>query len=798
MDSTSSEGERPTRDDGAEALFLDYLARLEDDTAETDFDHYCTEHPGHEESLRALMANHVLAPGAGSRTVSDSPALSDSVDAAPSFAGESSRYSMKHHLADGGQGVIHRVWDGQLLRTIAMKTLHSGAKSGAKLPATEPDPTKLAQFLEEARITAQLDHPGIVPVHEMGVDSRGENYFTMRLVKGEDFTDIIERVHAQDPDWPLTRAVGVLFKVCETIAFAHDKGVLHRDLKPSNIRVGRYGEAYVMDWGLAKAQGSPDLRDRPSRKSTADPVSTIRTPRKDERVRGSDSPYLTTDGGIKGTLVYMPPEQAEGRMSEVDERADVYSIGAVLYQLLTGQRPYQEESDELSIISILATVRKFPPRPIRELAPDSPEALVDICSKAMERDPRLRYASAQELGDDVRAYLEGRIESKSASIFEVLRLSMSLALLYVGVLIVVLGPAIQLTSTWESTGFLGRFLLISTPALALGLVGRAFWRSGQFKIGLPLLLGCALVVPSLTFVLAHEIGSLSHAAVEQRGETIEVEALLTDFDPFGSDSAIQAAIDTKLLLAVIALLIAGIVLQRQTRSSAFLWLSSIASLIAYALAANHTGWRSFDTHIRATMFLPIAVTMLISGFVLEYRGNLQAGRPLYVTGYLVFAIAWFYLATEGYPAELLGIENESQVSLMFGGLVSLAIGYCVQRIGTPLLSRYSTTPYLVAPAAILLSMSILVDKEILLYEFLLPATCLAFVGLSVFLQRKTLLYSGAGYLSFALFQITHNHFEEEWIWPLILMIIGAVLAAGAVMSGKFAERAQLSSDSSQE
>src|SRR5262245_13523723 len=204
-----------------------------------------------------------------------------------------SRYALKGELARGGMGAILKVWDEDLRRSLAMKVILGKAENTGGGETPPVDRRLLARFLEEAQVTGQLDHPGIVPVHELGLDAEGRVYFTMKLVKGRDLRAIFELVFAGQEDWNETRALGALLKVCEAMAYAHAKGVVHRDLKPSNVMVGGFGEVFVMDWGLARVLGrkdAHDLRISPEHSST-----TVRTDRAEERRDAPDSPVFTMD-----------------------------------------------------------------------------------------------------------------------------------------------------------------------------------------------------------------------------------------------------------------------------------------------------------------------------------------------------------------------------------------------------------------------------------------------------------------------------------------------------------------------
>ncbi len=326
-----------------------------------------------------------------------------------------SRYEIKQDVASGGMGTILRVWDGDLRRNLAMKVMHgrgAGSSTGAAGSGSDAvDPERLGRFLEEAQITGQLDHPGVVPVHDLGIDSKGRCYFTMRFVRGRELKDVFDLAREGKDGWTRTKVLGVVLKVCEAMAYAHSKGVVHRDLKPANVMVGRFGETYVMDWGLARVLGrrdSHDLRLKPQPED-ASALSLVRTVRRDETDSNPDSPLVTMDGDVIGTPSYMAPEQARGRLDEVRPRSDVYSLGAILYYMHTGQAPYVKPGERVSPHTVLSRVLEGPPTPVETLAPHEPAELVAICAKAMARDPEQRYGSMLEVADDIQAFLENRV-----------------------------------------------------------------------------------------------------------------------------------------------------------------------------------------------------------------------------------------------------------------------------------------------------------------------------------------------------------------------------------------------------
>lgn len=317
------------------------------------------------------------------------------------------RYVVKGEIGRGGMGAVLKIFDSDLRRNLAMKVILGQSGEGQE-SCTEIAPSQLLRFLEEAQVTGQLDHPGVVPVHELGIDSEGRVYFTMRLVKGQELAKVFSRVHAGDENWTRTRALGLLLKVCEAMSYAHDKGVVHRDLKPANIMVGRHGEVYVMDWGLARVEGRDDAHDLRLREIDVS-VSMLQTDRRDASKRELDSPLITMDGSVVGTPFYMPPEQAAGRLDELGPHSDVYALGSMLYHLLTGRMPYHTPGDRTSPHTVLALVLSGPPTPVHDLAPNTPPELEAICEKAMAREPKDRYRDMGELGDDLRAFVENRV-----------------------------------------------------------------------------------------------------------------------------------------------------------------------------------------------------------------------------------------------------------------------------------------------------------------------------------------------------------------------------------------------------
>ncbi len=429
-------------DSGSEADRSTFL--LDDDVA---FEAWCTRHPERASALRRLRTQWRAVMGLTSESATaleppanslgarlreqfgtdvdpgitlDPPEMATSPEDFSSrflkqlaeHSDRSWRYRLRGEVAQGGQGAVLHVWDSELRRNLAMKvTLGRIPSPQQRLPA-EADATppvtrqQVARFLEEALVTGQLDHPGIVPVHELGLDATGRVFFTMKLVRGEDLRAVLQRVHRGESGWTVTRALGLLLRACEAMAYAHDKGVIHRDLKPANIMVGRFGEVYVMDWGLARVLGRPDTRDLRLRPDAA----TTTVLHSERHVAADDaSPLVTMEGDVVGTPAYMPPEQARGHIEELSPAADVYALGAILYHLLSGHMPFVLEGAQNGPRRVLARLEQGPPAPLHERAPGAPAELIAICERAMARDARDRYASVIDLAEDLRAYVEQRV-----------------------------------------------------------------------------------------------------------------------------------------------------------------------------------------------------------------------------------------------------------------------------------------------------------------------------------------------------------------------------------------------------
>jgi len=280
---------------------------------------------------------------------------------------DANHYVIGNEISTGGMGRIRIAKDRRLDRKVAIKEALRNNDEFAR------------RFEREARITARLQHPSIVSVHEAGQWTTGIPFYAMPYIEGQSLDEVLRKTRSLEDRLALVPHV---LAVADAVAYAHRYRIIHRDLKPKNVMIGPFGETIVIDWGLAK-----DLNDQDDQLSSEVHVHQL-TPE-------------TEHSAILGTPTYMPPEQAQGR--GVDERADAYSLGAILYEVLAGQPPYHGASPD----DVLMQVRREAPRPLRQVVPSVPVDLAAIVAKAMARDPVDRYPSAKELAEDLRCFQTG-------------------------------------------------------------------------------------------------------------------------------------------------------------------------------------------------------------------------------------------------------------------------------------------------------------------------------------------------------------------------------------------------------
>lgn len=356
--------------------------------------------PGGDAALQTLLSINPDAPASAPAKTPTAKISAESEE----------RYRVVREHARGGMGRILVAKDEAVGREVALKELlkkAGGSASGDRSSAGNVE----ERFLREARITGQLEHPAIVPVYEIGRRPDGGLFYTMKFVRGRTMAERLSSIRKSQSPAPEKLAARLkllepFLMVCEAIAFSHSRGVIHRDLKPHNVMLGDYGETVVLDWGLARVKDAQEAEKaaRPMPKLPETRYLTMSGVQSTPVIDGSGTSTATLDGSVIGTPAYMPPEQAQGQISQVDERSDVYSLGAMLYEIVTGVPPYEDPNPE----TIVNKVISGPPTPISTREPDAPPELVALVEHAMDRKREKRLASAQQLANELRAFREGR------------------------------------------------------------------------------------------------------------------------------------------------------------------------------------------------------------------------------------------------------------------------------------------------------------------------------------------------------------------------------------------------------
>ncbi len=359
-------------------------------------------------SRPSVLADMAAAKGAGN--------LPRGIQKLIDEQGTEGRYAINRELAHGGMGAVLDISDHDFRRKAAMKVI---------LGRFANSPEAMERFLAEAQVTAQLEHPNIVPIHDMGVMEDGTLYFTMKMIEGQSLGKVVKLLQQQagklmkegknvPPDaeskaaaerWTIEEKIHVFLKVLDGVGFAHSRGVIHRDIKPDNIMLGGHGEVLVVDWGIAKVLASADQASALVKEVVS--------------IRDQQSVSATMAGSAMGTIFYMPPEQAQGELQNIDATSDVYALGATLYELLSLRRCL----DGTSIPEMIVKIVHGEIVPLDQADPTLHPDLVAIIHRSMARERSRRYASCEAFAEDLRRYLAGQaVEARKRSIGELIRL----------------------------------------------------------------------------------------------------------------------------------------------------------------------------------------------------------------------------------------------------------------------------------------------------------------------------------------------------------------------------------------
>ncbi len=336
------------------------------------------------------------------------------------------KYHPGQIIGKGGMGTVLHVYDQYIRREVAIKIMQDSFGDEEK-----------ARFLEEAQITGQLEHPNIVPVHDLGFTPDGKLFFLMKLVKGRSLEQVLDSIRANDgatrSSYPLPRLLQVLENVCSAVAYAHSRGVIHRDLKPANIMLGDFGEVLLMDWGLAKSGNVRNRRSpvdylnnqnnplfsrgnyKANMKAAIHDIKEVNLSEAVNIMRKDSNIWGTRKGTVAGTPAYMSPEQARGDLNQLDERSDIYSLGAILYEILTGTPPILGSKEFEIVDSVIAGNIQSPA--LRAPNRNIPSELSKITMRALATAADERYQSVIDFQHDLRNFLEGLTVYKSEENF---------------------------------------------------------------------------------------------------------------------------------------------------------------------------------------------------------------------------------------------------------------------------------------------------------------------------------------------------------------------------------------------
>ncbi len=310
---------------------------------------------------------------------------------------EGRRYESVKILGRGGMGEVELVEDRDIGRSVALKRLLGEAHG----------PPAVARFVDEVRTIGRLEHPNIIPIHDVGVDDNGALFFVMKYVEGETLENVLERIKAGDAatlrEYDITRRVEIFVAILRALQFAHEKGVIHRDIKPANVMIGRYGEVVLMDWGVARPAGG-------TREGNAPDVNAL--------VTSDGRASMTSVGSLVGTPLYMSPEQARGQNDALDARSDLFSACVMFHEMLNAGHHRYEDVKTLPglLVAIQTTDPAVLTKMFRSDAEVGPE-YVHFLRRGLRLAPSERWSSAYEMIDELHAILDGRCRVQCMATF---------------------------------------------------------------------------------------------------------------------------------------------------------------------------------------------------------------------------------------------------------------------------------------------------------------------------------------------------------------------------------------------
>ena len=697
--------------------------------------------------------------------------------------------SGKRLISEVGRGGMGSVWlalDERLGRTVAIKLLRADFAT---------DETVRTRFMREARALARLSHPSIVRIYDLGEEPEVPHY-VMEYVEG-----VPLNVAAQNLD--LRSKVELLRKVLLAVEYLHEHEIVHRDLKPRNILVGPDMEPKLLDFGLA-------------------------------RIREQDPQRLTVSGELLGTPSYLAPEQTFAEET-ADPRSDIFSLGVVLYELLTGALPFHGET----FAEQAMLIREADPVLPRRLNPAIPGDLQNICMKALEKDPALRYASAREFADDLARFLanepvvaaptvysrlltgkiaqhvneitgwrndqaitehdfgrlrriyENLVEREDAWLMELRRLSLSQVSQYLGAWVMVVGGALIFLFSYPRLTH-GRGLAVVLAALVPTFWwGIKLWRSGQHRGALSYLLAACLLLPTAMVVAMQQFHWLTWLSKGKEG-----------LDPLVGVEGFNDTTNAQMWWAVFCSLPVDVWLRRFTQATVFSMVTAFMGFLLGCITLLRMGWLDWvkdDPGQAVLRLLPIALIFYAVGVLLERRKLYSDSQYWYPFAVLATAVSLTVLAGYGKAYEewltrtFYWSDGDREYLFLMNAAFFYTLGTVAEWIDTRQMRNISKLFSFTVPGHVMFPLLFLglaatdrwdkfhdilaVRAEARMFEFLLPAVACIFVFWSIPRDMKNYVGSGLFFLAVGIVRIQQDFYKDRALWPVLLMIGGTVIMA---------------------
>ncbi|HEY2930894.1 MAG TPA: serine/threonine-protein kinase [Acidobacteriota bacterium] len=762
------------------ADYLDRLAREET----VDLEEFCLKHPHLESELRAQIH-------AAGRIET---ALSPENDSAHPPGAEELPVRLSGHrvlapLGSGGMGVVYLAVDESLNRRVAIKALSVRYRQ---------NPHLRVRFMQEARAMAKLSHPNIARIYNLGPQEEIP-HFVMEYLEGASLADAAKAL-------PLQQRVELMLKVLQAVDFLHRHQVIHRDLKPGNIMVGPDLEPKVLDFGLAL---QVDL----------------------------DEKRITRAGEILGTPNYFSPEQARGDIP-LDARSDVFSLGAIFYEILTGEIPFQGKDFREQIRSI----REVDPILPRRINPSIPGDLQNVCLKALEKNPDDRYASAREMAEDLKRFLAGEsvlavpasysrlmtgkieqhlrelnawrqdqilsdseydsfrkhydrlVDRDDAWIMEMRRFSLPQVSLYLGAWLLVLGAALVLLFQFANLRGTPATLVVACVTFSIAWLGIRCWRRGQYRVAIAYLLAFCLLLPILLLVAMNEwrLFSVPLPGKESR----ELFPRLPGF---------KRVTNAQMWWALLLSLPAYLWLRRFTRASVFSLVFAVmtASLsLVTLLRMGMLEWLETDPGRLYFRLLPIAFVFFLAGWWLERQRYASDSRHFYPFAVIftlagLSGLACFHRPYAEWLQKVAPVtRGQIEYLFIFNAAAYLALQHVCDRFPSPQMRSVAKSFRFLIPGHVLTSLLLLglsasrqwnqqsassaFRSEARFFEIALPVVACLFVFGSIPKQMKNFFAWGMLFLAIGAVRLQHDLFRNRAAWPLVLLACGFCLTLVAV------------------